>query len=89
MAKLTNEEKLQRLEEKMAQLQAQKKKIQQEAASKARKERNHRLIEIGAVMESALGEEVDPKRLSEYLSRPNSKNSEITIGQALNREYKE
>lgn len=87
--KLTAEERLQKLEEKMAQLQAQKKKIHQEEEAKKRKIRTRRLIEIGAVMEAALGEEIDPERLSEYLNRPNSKNSELTIGQVFNREYKE
>lgn len=54
MAKKTNAEKLADIEKKLEQLKVQKQSIIAREKEKERKERNHRLIQIGAEIESRL-----------------------------------
>lgn len=51
MARKTDDEKLQELEEKMAQIKAQKQQIANRIQTKERKERTRRLIQVGAIFE--------------------------------------
>lgn len=51
----TNEQKLAELDKKLAQLQQQKKALLQREKQAERKARTKRLIEVGAVVEAALG----------------------------------
>lgn len=53
----TDEQKLQELEKKLSQLQAQKKAIEKRANEKERKERTRRLIQNGALAEQYLQSE--------------------------------
>lgn len=66
----TDEQKLQELEKKMAQLQAQKKAIAQRAKEKERKERTRRLIENGALAEKYFqAEKMKPEDFQKLLER--------------------
>ena len=67
MARKTNEEKLQELNQKLEQLNNQKKKLLAQEKERERKARNHRLIEIGAEIESALGYTLDTKEARKAL----------------------
>lgn len=51
MARKTDDEKLQELEEKIAQIKAQKQQIANRIQTKERKERTRRLIQVGAIFE--------------------------------------
>lgn len=64
----TYEERAEELEQRIRQMQAMKKELEQKAREKNRKDRTHRLIQIGAVMEQACGEAIDPEMLAIYLS---------------------
>ena len=60
---------LEKLQEKEAQIKAQIKQEKAKLKSQERKARNHRLIEIGAMVESALGRPVEKdemERLNSY-----------------------
>ncbi len=66
----TNEEKLQELEKKMAQLQAQKKAIQQKQNKEERAARTRRLIENGAIAEKYLNcEKIEPANFENLLKQ--------------------
>lgn len=66
----TNEEKLQELEKKMAQLQAQKKAIQQKQNKEERAARTGRLIENGAIAEKYLNcEKIEPANFENLLKQ--------------------
>lgn len=66
----TNEEKLQELEKKMAQLQAQKKAIQQKQSKEERAARTRRLIENGAIAEKYLNcEKIEPANFEHLLKQ--------------------
>ena len=66
----TNEEKLQELEKKMAQLQAQKKAIQQKQSKEERAARTRRLIENGAIAEKYLNcEKIEPDNFEHLLKQ--------------------
>lgn len=67
MARKSNEEKLQELELRMKQLQNQKKQILAKHNAEQRKKRNHRLIEIGAEVEAALGYPLDTREARKAL----------------------
>ncbi len=69
MATKTNEEKLQDIEQKMAQLKKQKRLIQNKAKSEERKARNHRLIQIGGEVEKYCGEITDLEAFAEYVKQ--------------------
>lgn len=64
----TYEERIDELTKKLEQMQALKKELEQKARVQERKDRTHRLIQIGAVMEQACGEAIDPEMLANYLS---------------------
>lgn len=51
MARKTDEERLQELEEKMEQIKAKKQQVASRLAQKERKERTRRLIQVGAIFE--------------------------------------
>lgn len=51
MARKTDDEKLQELEEKIAQIKAQKQQLANRIQTKERKERTRRLIQVGAIFE--------------------------------------
>ena len=67
MARKTSEEKLQDLEKRLEQLNNQKKKLLAQQKDKERKARTHRLVEIGAEIESALGYTLDTKEARKAL----------------------
>lgn len=69
MAKKTDAEKLADIEKKLEQLKVQKQSIIAREKEKERKERNHRLIQIGAEIESRLKFSVDEtKALCDYFN---------------------
>lgn len=59
----STEERIADLEKKMQQLKEQKKKILAREKEQERKARNHRLIEIGATVESVLGRPIEKEDL--------------------------
>lgn len=63
MSTKSTEERIADLEKKMKQLQEQKKKILAREREQERKARNHRLIEIGATVESVLGRPIEKEDL--------------------------
>lgn len=66
----TDAEKLQELEKKMAQLQAQKKAIEARTKDKERKARTRRLIEIGALSEKYFNcANIEPSEFENLLKR--------------------
>ena len=70
--KLTNQERLEKLQKKQEQLKAREKALKARISTQERKARTKRLIEIGALVESALGrklEEKDREKLSAYLKQ--------------------
>ena len=78
----TNEEKLQELEQKMEQLKAQKRAIQARQNKAERAARTHRLIEIGAEVEAALGFSLDTpearKALGDFLRGQEARGQWVT-----------
>lgn len=78
----TDEEKLLELEQKMAQLQNQKKAIQARVSEKERKVRTKRLIETGAEVEAALGFSLDTpearKALGDFLRDQEARGKYVT-----------
>ena len=70
MAKKTDAEKLADIEKKLEQLKAQKQTIIAREKEKERKERTHRLIQIGAEIESRLNFSFeDTKALCDYFNK--------------------
>mgnify|MGYP002626781505 FL=1 len=59
MASRTYEERIEELQKRQAQLKEQEKDLQKRASAERRKKRNRRLIEIGGIVESVLGRELD------------------------------
>ena len=59
--------KLEDIEKRIAQLQAQKKAIISKAKAKERKERNHRLIQVGALVEKYAGKIINLDSFEAYL----------------------
>lgn len=78
----TNEEKLQELEQKMLQLQNQKKALKAKVSEQERKARTKRLIEIGAEVESALGFTLDTpearKALGDFIRGQEARGNWVT-----------
>lgn len=78
----SDEEKLLELEQKMAQLQNQKKAIQARVNEKERKARVKRLIEVGAEVEAALGFSLDTpearKALGDFLRGQEARGKWVT-----------
>lgn len=67
---MTQQERLARIDERMKTLQAQKRQIIARENAQARKERNHRLIQIGANVETLVGCEIkDMDAFCEYLKQ--------------------
>lgn len=58
-----SESKLEKLKEREAKIKAQIKQEKAKAKAQERKARNHRLIEIGAMFESALGRAVEKSEM--------------------------
>lgn len=56
---------LEKLDEKIAEMQAKKKAIQRSISEEERKKRTKRLIEIGAVVESVIGAKIEREDLAE------------------------
>lgn len=61
--------KLEDIEKRIAQLQAQKKAIIAKDKAKERKERNHRLIQVGALVEKYSGDINNLEAFEEYLKQ--------------------
>lgn len=59
MASRTYEERIEELQKRQAQLKEQEKDLQRRASAERRKKRTRRLIEIGGIVESVLGREID------------------------------
>ena len=67
-----NKEQQKKLAERKKQLQAEANALEKKQKEAERRSRNHRLIQIGAVVESVLGrsiEEEDPEKLRAFLIR--------------------
>lgn len=82
----TLQEQIRELEEKQAQLEAKKKDLLSKQKVADRKARSHRLIEVGSILEKAVGIEFSSKEmrnaLSEALNKKRLSNGkEITIGE--------
>jgi len=80
------QEQIRELEEKQAQLEAKKKDLLSKQKVADRKARSHRLIEVGSILEKAVGIEFSSKEmrnaLSEALNKKRLSNGkEITIGE--------
>lgn len=67
MANKSPNERLAELDEKMKQLRAQKRALQNRAKEEARKKRTHRLIEIGGTVEKYAGEITDLASFENYV----------------------
>lgn len=67
MAVKTEEEKIAELNQKIDQLKARKRAIQNRAKAEERKKRTHRLIQVGAIVESIYGEITDLKAFEEFV----------------------
>lgn len=78
MARMTEEERLQKLQEKMDKLKVEKQKLESRVKEKERKERTRRLIKIGALIEKHFdvrGEEEAIKLIASF-QEPVMKNKE-------------
>lgn len=86
----TPEQKLQELEKKMEQLKAQKRAIQARQNKAERTARTHRLIEIGAEIEAALGYSLDTvearKAVGKFLREQEARGKWVT--KAIEKEVK-
>lgn len=69
MATRTPEERLAELDEKMNQLKAQKRALQNRAKAEERKKRTRRLIEVGATVEKYAGEITDLGGFDAYVKK--------------------
>lgn len=67
------EEQLQDIEEKKNQLEARKKAILAREKEKEKKERTHRLIQIGAIFESEYGEVKDLEKFKNWVKAIHTK----------------
>lgn len=86
----TYEERVEELEQKIAQMQAQRKELLARQKVQDRKNRTHRLIQIGAELEKAAGCEIDPEVLAVYLQttvKRNDDGTEITVIEMQKRYY--
>ena len=59
MAGLTDEQRLEKIEQRQKQLKAQERKIKARLSAKERKRRTHELIQFGAILTSALDLQLD------------------------------
>lgn len=72
MSKRTFEERIEELKRKQEQLKEQERDIRRRASEEARKKRTRRLIEIGGIVQSVLGRELedeDKERLIRFLNQ--------------------
>jgi hypothetical protein len=69
MATRSPEERLAELDEKMNQIKAQKRALQNRAKAEERKKRTHRLIEVGGVVEKYVGEITDLIAFDKYIQQ--------------------
>ncbi|HEX2959783.1 MAG TPA: hypothetical protein VHO70_23305 [Chitinispirillaceae bacterium] len=69
MANKSPEERLAELDEKMKQIKAQKRALQNRAKTEERKKRTRHLIEIGGVVEKYCGSITDLKSFERYISQ--------------------
>lgn len=86
----TYEERVEELEQKIAQMQNQRKELLAKQKVQDRKNRTHRLIQIGAEMEKAAGREIDPEVLAVYLQttvKRNDDGTEVTVIDMQKRYY--
>ena len=86
----TYEERAEELELKIAQMQNQRKELLAKQKAQDRKERTHRLIQIGAELEKAAGYEIDPEVLAVYLQtavKRNDDGTEMTVIEIQKRYY--
>ena len=77
------------IERRIRQLQEQRKDLMQRQKTEERKARNHRLIQLGAVVDQAFACEVIPEVLAFYLStavRRDGEGQKITVAE-VQREY--
>ena len=79
----STEERIAELDKKIEQIKAQKKALKSRAREAERKARNHRLIEIGAEVEKALGYSLDTiemrKALGDFLRVQEARGKWVTI----------
>ena len=68
MATRPTEERLADIEKKMEQLKAQKRALQARQSQEEKKKRNHRLIEVGATVDSILGRPIEHEELPKLLN---------------------
>ena len=90
--KRTYDEKLENLDERIAQLQEQKRKVKAQKSQKERKKRTRALIEVGAVVYSIIGEDFsyednDIEKLKELTA--DYLNTGKTVYSVLNDEYRD
>ncbi len=72
MSKRTFEERIEELKRRQEQLKEQERDIRRRASEEARKKRTRRLIEIGGIVQSVLGRELedeDKERLLSFLTQ--------------------
>lgn len=74
----TYEERVEELEQKIMQMQGMRKELLAKQKVMDRKERTHRLIQLGAELEKAAGEEIDPEILAVYLKTTVKRNDDGT-----------
>lgn len=87
----TYEERAVELEEKIAQMTALRKELLEKQKQEERRNRTHRLIQIGAVLEKAAGDEIDPEILAMYLQtkiREDKDGNPVTVIDLQRRYYK-
>ncbi len=79
------------IDEQIAMLKEKKKELLRRDRAKARKERTHRLVTCGAIIENAFGMEIVPDVLAMYLGayiRKDENGNGITVGQAQAEYYR-
>lgn len=88
MAK-TYEERVEDLEQRITQMQTLRKELIAKQKVQDRKNRTHRLIQIGAVMEEGFGEEIDPEIFAAYLKTTirKSDGTEMTVAESQKHFY--
>lgn len=73
------------IDKQIEQLRNKKKEILQREKAAERKARTHRLVQLGGILESAFGFEIDPEMLAAYLAmrlkNRDGSTSEKTVGQ--------
>lgn len=76
--RLTLEEQAARIDEKERRLKEQKRELQKKLNAKKRRERTRRLIQLGAITQKYLGDDVRLSQYEQFLKALDSKPSEVT-----------